>query len=538
MKTAYYNAKVYTGTLPLCEAFTVENGQFGMTGSNDEILSSLSDTDLRIDLKGAFVCAGFNDSHMHLLSFGKSLYSAQLAAHTDSLAGMLDYMREYLKDNPPREGQWVLGRGWNQDYFADVHRMPNRYDLDSVSSEVPILLTRACGHCCVVNSKALELAGITAATEPPAGGAIGREDGVPDGRFYDNAIELIQSVLPAPGRPEIRDMLRAACKAVNSYGITSVQTDDYQVFAGVPWQLINEVYQEMADCGELTARIYEQAQFTEVDALKNFVDKGNKTGTGSDMFRIGPIKLLGDGSLGSRTAYLSRPYADAPDTRGFTLFSDEKMNRLVSCAHGNGMQIAVHTIGDACLDQVLNAMESALNEFPRADHRHGIVHCQITRPDQLERIQRLGLHVYAQSVFLDYDNHIVEKRAGKELASTSYSWKTAMENGVSVSNGSDCPVELPDVMKGIECAVTRTSMDGTGPYLPEQAFTVQEALDSFTIKSAEASFEESVKGRIVPGFLADFTVLEKDPFAVEPKHLHEIRVVECYLGGRLVWSGT
>ena len=201
------------------------------------------------------------------------------------------------------------------------------------------------------------------------------------------------------------------------------------------------------------------------------------------------------------------------------------------------MQIAVHTIGDACLDQVLNAMESALNEFPRADHRHGIVHCQITRPDQLERIQRLGLHVYAQSVFLDYDNHIVEKRAGKELASTSYSWKTAMENGVSVSNGSDCPVELPDVMKGIECAVTRTSMDGTGPYLPEQAFTVQEALDSFTIKSAEASFEESAKGKIAPGYLADFIVLEKDPFAVEPKHLHEIRIVECYLGGRLVWSG-
>ena len=536
MKTAYYNAKVYTGSLPLCEAFIVENGRFGKIGSNDEILSLLSDTDTCVDLNGHFVCAGFNDSHMHLLSFGKSLRSAQLGAHTDSLSGMLEYVREYLNENPPREGQWLLGRGWNQDYFTDEKRMPNRHDLDSVSADIPILLTRACGHCCVVNTKALELAGITAETEPPAGGDIGREDGVPDGRFYDNAIELIQCVLPAPGRPEIREMLRAACKGVNSYGITSVQTDDYQVFAGVPWQMINEVYEELAAGGELTARVYEQAQFTEVDALQDFIDEGNKTGTGTDMFRIGPIKLLGDGSLGSRTAYLSRPYADAPETRGFTLYSDEKMNSLVSCAHRNGMQIAVHTIGDACLDQVLNAMESAIKEDPRADHRHGIVHCQISRPDQLERIQKLGLHVYAQSVFLDYDNHIVEKRAGKELASTSYSWKTLMDYGVSVSNGSDCPVELPDVMKGIECAVTRTSMDGTGPYLPDQAFTVQEALDSFTAKSAEASFEESVKGKIAPGYLADFTVLEEDPLVADPKHLHEIRVFSCYLGGRLVWS--
>lgn len=538
MKTAYYNAKVYTGTLPLCEAFIVEDGRFGATGSNAEILSSLSAGDLLIDLNGFFVCAGFNDSHMHLLSYGKSLRSAQLGSHTGSLSGMLEYLHEYLNENPPREGQWLIGRGWNQDYFTDVHRMPDRHDLDSISADIPILLTRACGHCCVVNTKALELAGITAETEPPAGGDIGRENGAPDGRFYDNAIELIQGILPAPGRPEIREMLLAACKGVNSYGITSVQTDDYQVFAGVPWQMINEVYEELAAGGELTARVYEQAQFTEVDALQDFIDEGNKTGTGTDMFRIGPIKLLGDGSLGSRTACLSRPYADAPETRGFTLYSDEKMNSLISCAHRNGMQIAVHTIGDACLDQVLNAMESAIKEDPRADHRHGIVHCQITRPDQLERIQRMGLHVYAQSVFLDYDNHIVEKRAGKELASTSYSWKTLMDHGVSVSNGSDCPVELPDVMKGIECAVTRTSMDGTGPYLPDKAFSVQEALDSFTARSAEASFEESVKGKIAPGYIADFTVLEKNPFETGLRDLHAIRVLGCYLGGRLVWPYT
>ena len=164
------------------------------------------------------------------------------------------------------------------------------------------------------------------------------------------------------------------------------------------------------------------------------------------------------------------------------------------------------------------------------------MHCQITRPDQLERIRDLGLHVYAQSIFLDYDNHIVEKRAGKALAATSYHWKTMADMGVSVSNGSDCPVERPDVMTGIECAVTRTSLDGTGPYLPDQAFTVREALDSFTLRGAEASFEEKTKGRIAPGYLADFTVLSENPFETDPFRLHGIRVDGCWLGGKRVYG--
>jgi predicted amidohydrolase YtcJ len=196
------------------------------------------------------------------------------------------------------------------------------------------------------------------------------------------------------------------------------------------------------------------------------------------------------------------------------------------------MQVAVHAIGDACLDQVLNAIDLALQENPREDHRHGIVHCQITRKDQLERIAALNLHVYAQSIFLDYDNHIVEARAGEELAATSYSWKTLMNAGVTVSNGSDCPVELPDVMEGIECAVTRTSLDGTGPYLEHEAFTIGEAIDSFTSKAAYASFEENKKGLIAPGYLADFTVLDQNPFQTEETAIHSIPVHQVYLSGK------
>ena len=536
MKTAYFHACVYTGDMPLRQAFLVEDGRFAAVGSDAEILAALDGGDRRVDLGGRFVCAGFNDSHMHLLSFGSVLGTADLSAHTGSLAEMLAYTRAFLAEHPPAEGQWLLGRGWNQDLFSDTGRMPDRHDLDAVSAEVPVMLTRACGHCCAVNTKALEIAGIGPETAVPEGGAIGMADGQPDGRLYDNAIELVRRVIPAPGRRELRDMLRAACREVNRFGITSVQTDDFQTFPGVPWQTVSEVCREMEADGELTVRVCEQAQFTDPDGIRAFADAGFRTGTGTDMFRIGPVKLLGDGSLGSRTAHLSRPYVDDPSTSGFSLYPPAVLEEMIRCAHEHGMQVAVHAIGDQCLDEVLDATEKALREHPRTDHRHGIVHCQITRPDQLERIRDLGLHVYAQSIFLDYDNHIVEKRAGKALAATSYHWKTLADMGVSVSNGSDCPVERPDVMTGIECAVTRTSLDGTGPYLPDQAFTVREALDSFTLRGAEASFEEKTKGRIVPGYLADFTVLSENPFETDPFRLHGIRVDGCWLGGKRVYG--
>ena len=281
----------------------------------------------------------------------------------------------------------------------------------------------------------------------------------------------------------------------------------------------------------------EQSNFVDLPSLKEFVESGHVTGTGTNYFKIGPLKMLGDGALGARTAFLSRPYADDPSTCGIPVFSQETLDEMIGYANAHGMQVAVHTIGDACLDRVLKAYEKALAEHPRDDHRHGIVHCQITREDQLEKIAAYQLHVYAQSIFLDYDNHIIEQRVGKELAATSYSWKTLMEKGVSVSNGTDCPVELPDALASMQCAVTRTTLhDHVGPYLPAQSFTVQEALDSYTVRSAEASFEEKIKGRIVPGMLADFVILGENPFAIENEKIKDIPVVATFVGGCKVFG--
>ena len=247
--------------------------------------------------------------------------------------------------------------------------------------------------------------------------------------------------------------------------------------------------------------------------------------------------MLGDGALGARTAFLTKPYADDPTTRGISVFTQQEFDDLISCANGAGMQCAIHCIGDACLDMVLSSIEKALAEHPRANHRHGIVHCQITRPDQLQKIAELGLHVYAQSIFLDYDIHMVKDRVGDVLAQSSYSWKTLQKLGVTVSNGSDCPVELPNVLAGIQCAVTRSDLKGNVPaYLPEEAFTVQEALDSFTSGGAYASFTEDRKGKIQPGILADFVVLSKNPFTEDPAELRNIAVLETHIGGNRVYQ--
>ena len=539
MKTIYYNGIVYTGSLPLAEAFIVQDGLFVDAGSSRHALEQQQDGDQLVDLQGKFVCSGFNDSHMHLLELGYTLQMPPLADHTGSLADLLECLRDFHAKHPKGMGGWLMGRGWNQDHFSDFHRMPDRHDLDQVSTQVPICIIRACGHCLVVNSLALEQLGLTADVSQPAGGRIGIQNGELDGRFFDNAMDLVYGAIPAPDKDSLKEMILTACQTLNSYGITSSQTDDYCVFRAIPWSVVDQAYQELKSEGRLTVRVNEQCNFATYQDLQEFVAAGGHTGNGDSMFRTGPVKIIGDGALGARTALLSRPYQDDPSTRGLPVYDCETLESMIGYANAHSLQTATHAIGDACLDWVLDALEKALTAHPRADHRHGIVHCQITRPDQLERIRRLNLHVYAQSIFLDYDIHIVQDRVGPQLASSSYNWKTLLNSGVTVSNGSDSPVERPDVMAGIQCAVTRTTLhDHLGPYLPNQSFTLQEALDSFTIAGARASFEESRKGRIAPGFLADFVVLGENPFAVDSEDLHAIPICATYLGGQLVYQAS
>ena len=350
MRIIYRNGAVYTGELPLCEAFVTEDGRFVYAGTNEGAMAFKEEGDGIRELKGRFVCAGFNDSHMHLLNYGNALRMADLSAHTTSMGGMKEYMKDFILEHNIRPGTWVKGRGWNHDYFEDGRRFPDRHDLDGISMEHPICLIRTCGHACVVNTKALELTGITKDTPQVEGGRFEVEaDGRPNGIFRENAMDLIYGRLPEPTKEDIKEMILAASHALNRCGVTSSQTDDLLAFNNVPYERVLEAYRELEAEGRMTVRVYEQSQFTTLKDLKGFLEKGYHTGWGTPWFKIGPVKMLGDGSLGARRAYLSRPYADDPSTCGIPIFTREQFEEMVGYANSHGMQVAIHAIGDGIL---------------------------------------------------------------------------------------------------------------------------------------------------------------------------------------------
>ena len=350
MRTVYKNGTVYTGNGFVTD-FAVENGKFCFVGETDKATA-----DEVVDLGGKFVCAGFNDSHMHVLNLGNVLTMANLGAHTTSLKEMLDCLRTYIKETGVTPGTWVQGRGFNHDYFADERRFPTRWDLDSVSTEHPICITRACGHICVVNSKALEVLGITKDTPQVAGGNFALdENGEPNGQFFENAVAVVYAGIPEPDEAQLCAMLRASCKRLNRYGITSCQSDDYETFPGVPYKTVQKL---LRTPGLMTVRVNEQAQFTNAEALSEYIESGDAYFE-DDMFRAGPLKIISDGSLGARTACLSRPYADDENARGIPLYTNAELNGLISLANEKGLSVAVHAIGDGALELVARLMREA-----------------------------------------------------------------------------------------------------------------------------------------------------------------------------------
>lgn len=512
----FYNANIYNNNN---NAFVEDEGKIIFVGDNEDALKYKGE---HIDLNHQFVYPGFNDSHMHLVNYGQFLSRVSLVEHTSSLKDMLDELRKNLKKD-----KWLIGRGWNHDYFKDVSRFPTKDDLDSVSKDEPIVITRTCGHVLIANSKAIELANID--NVEVEGGAYNLETGL----FEENATYLINDIIPKPTIEDIKEYVLIAQKKLHSYGITSVQSDDL-LSATSNYKDALTALEQLRDENKLTVRIYEQAQFLNLNDLKDFVEGGYNTGKGNEFFKIGPLKMLGDGSLGARTALLSKPYYDDSSKIGIPVYTKEELNAMFEYAHNHDMQIAIHAIGDGILDWILEAYENILSKYPKTNHRHGVVHCQITRKEQLEKFRELSLHAYVQPVFIDYDNHIVESRVDPITAKTSYNFKT-LNSYTTISSGSDCPVEYPDVLKGIQLAMTRTSLDGTGPYLMEQALTPNEAIDSFTKLGAYASFEENIKGEIKEGMLCDFVVLDECIESCDKYKVKDIKVLSTYVGGNKVY---
>jgi len=532
----YENAHIFTGdsfALNSSNCFVTVDGRFAFVGSAEEAQTLYPHADV-VDLQGKFVCPGFNDSHMHLLELGSVLMQAQLAPYSDSLSHILHALKDYA-DTHPQES-FILGRGWNHDDFSDTNRYPTRDDLDHICPDKPMLITRACGHVAVANSTALRMCGIDQHAPVIEGGRVVADpNGRPNGVLEENAIMLVSSQVPAPDRIGIKQRLLLAMAYVNRFGITSVQTDDF-LSTEAPFEEIIAAYQELKEEGRMTVRVTEQCQLLTIDDLNRFLHAGYHTGWGDEWFRIGPLKIIADGSLGARTALLRAPYSDAPDTCGIATYTKDKLNNLIDLAHRAGMQIAVHAIGDAAADLVLDAIEHAQARCPRSDARHGIVHAQILTKAQAERMSRLGMHAYIQSIFLDYDTTIVYSRLGNQ-ANEAYPAASLLACGVTISGGSDSPVEQPDVLTGIQCAVTRMPVTRRidKPYLPNEALSAAEALRSFTTGGAYASFEDEIKGCIRPDMLADFTVLEADLCSINPEQIHDTPINATYVSGKRVF---
>jgi len=539
LKKIFINGKVVTmeRDMPFTEGVVISDEKIVFVGGNEDALSYKDKYTQIIDLNGRVMVPGFIDSHMHLLNLGLTMKIIDLSG-VRSIQQLKTVISQYIDNHSIEPGQWVLGRGWNQDYFEEKI-FPDRYILDEISQQHPIVIIRACGHAVVANSIAMEVCGVNRHTKQIEGGSMDLDDrGEPNGIFRENAIELIYKNMPKKDVNSIKEAILAAQEKALSCGLTSVQTDDLQSASGAGYREVIQAYKELVQEGKLKLRVYEQCLLPTIDELKGFFDNGYYPGWGDLHFRIGPLKLLTDGSLGSRTAYLTQDYKDSPGNCGICTYTQEELDQLVEFAHERNMSTAIHCIGDKAMYMAFDSIEKAMKKMPGKNVRHSIVHCQIINEELIERFKQLNVIAHVQPIFLNYDLHIVEDRVGVDRAKSTYNWKTLIDKGVHVAFGSDCPVEPCNVMYGIYSAVTRMDLNGypEGGWLPEQKISLEEALYGFTMGASYASFEENIKGSVREGKLADFTVLDDDIFQMEPKQLKNVAVAATIINGEIMWG--
>ena len=514
---AILNANVITmdSKQPKAEAVAIQNRTIIAVGSNEKIRKYIGKETKVIDAKNRTVVPGFVDCHVHMTGFGWSLQTLDLR-NVNSIKEMQQKVQEYAEKNPERS--WILGGRWDQEKFAEK-RFPTRWDLDKASADRPVFLVRVCGHLAVVDSKALQLAGITKETIVKDGKIdLDKATGEPNGIVRENALETIKKVIPKPSPKEIENVCLLACRKAVEAGLT-----------GVHWIVDSadeiRIIQKLCFEGKLPLRVYLGSP---VDLLDELGDLGLATGFGNDMVRIGFIKIFADGSLGARTAALKQPYSDKPETSGMILCVQKKLNKLVLKAHKAGLQLGVHAIGDHAVETTLKAFVKALREFPRENHRHRIEHCSVLNPKLIRQMKRLGLIASVQPHFIVSDFWVVE-RVGNARARWVYPFKTLIHEGLVVVSGSDCPVEPISPLLGVWAAVARKGF-------AEESLTLEEALKTYTLNAAYASFDENRKGTIEVGKLADLTVLTDDLVNVPVGEIRKAAAEITIVDGKIVYA--
>jgi hypothetical protein len=520
----------------IAEAVAIANGRILAVGRDEEIRAYKGPNTEVVDLRGRLVVPGLADSHVHFIQGGFQL----LAVHLKDARSEEEFVRRIAakaRTLPP--GGWMQGGDWDEEAWPS-RKLPNRWLIDPATPRTPVFLSRYDGHTGLANSLALKLAGVTKDTRDPVGGVIVRDpkSGEPTGILKDEAQELVAKVIPRPTESEMEEALRAALKEAARVGLTSVHditvdTDSWNGSFTGEIRLLRRA--ELA--GWLTCRIY---AITPIAQWKELAEAGISHDMGSDFLKLGAVKAYADGSLGSRTGWMFKPYDDDPGNIGLPMplmVPPSKMEALARQADEAGIQICTHAIGDRAVSAILDVYERLGGDHPAA-HRFRVEHAQHVQREDFARFGKLGIIASMQPYHAIDDGRWAEKRIGHERARSSYAWKSMLDAGAVLAFGSDWPVAPLDPLSGIAAAVTRATLDGHNPggWFPEQRLTVEEAVRAYTQGSAYAAFEEKDKGTILPGKLADLVVLSEDLLRIPPERIKDVRVEITIVGGRIVYK--
>ncbi len=530
MNLVVVNASIATMDLanPSAEAIAVRDGVIAAVGSNEDALAHRGSRATVIDAGGRRVLPGFIEPHNHMVGFASSTLEVDARTPPNhSIEDIVGRLRDRAAETP--HGGWVRGTRYDDTGVAEM-RHPTRHDLDRASTDHPIALVHNSGHMMCVNSRALELAGITANTADTPGGRIGRLPGMsePDGMLYETAQDLIYRHIPEHDDDVLREAFQAAQDEYLRQGITT----SHDAYVGAP---ILEAYRRALREGNLRLRVN---MYLGWDLLQ---DTGFELRTGDvdGRLRVAGCKLISDGSIQGITAALRGPYHCDAGEQGWLIYEQPELNEIVETLHSRRYQVISHANGDAAIDAVLDAYESALGPQPVEDHRYRIEHCQVCHPEQLQRMAQLGVipNFFANHVYYWGDRHR-DRFLGPERVLNLDPIGTAHRQGLRPLLHSDCPVTPVSPLFNVQCAAARVTSSGVVLNPPEHV-SVEQALRAMTVNGAFAAFEEQSKGTLEVGKLGDLVVLEEDPFEVPPHEIGAIDVAATVIGGEVQYaSGT
>ena len=524
------HARIWTvdATQPQAEALAVLNGRITSVGTDQAVDAWRGAHTQVIDAHGKRLVPGFNDAHVHFEDGGSALVAVQLN-DSSSVTEFVRRIGAYAASL--QKGEWVRSGEWDETKWTPAD-LPTRQQLDAVTPDNPVSVWRYDGHMIVANSRALALAGITAATADPPGGVIVRDaNGDPTGALKDAATELLERVIPQPTLAQRRRAVERALTEAASHGVTSVQD------MAVDYATIG-VYSELLREGKLTVRVYAVPPIASVEDEARL---GIGRAFGSAELRIGALKTFADGSLGSRTAYFFEPFDDQPTNRGILsqdMLPTAKIRNWMMRADETGLQLCTHAIGDAGISAILDLYHEIDAAHGHRDRRWRIEHAQHMAAKDFDRFRELGVIASMQPYHAIDDGRWAEPRIGHDRSSRTYAFRTFLDHGVRLAFGTDWPVAPLNPFLTLYAATTRATLDGKRPggWFPEQKLTVAEAIEAHTMGSAYAEFQDSVKGSITPGKLADFVLLSEDLLSIPATELRTVHVIGTWVGGVRVYE--